>query len=203
MTSAPTKRTISPWMMIARLDADDRAGSIDGSRFRDAVPVSSAANKRAAERPTPTAVFRPSSATAMPMKPIVRRRICRRVDTELPAEDVERPGEAGEQPGDRHREEVVAGDADPAVARRLRVVAHRAHLVSERRAIERDRVDDERREREEDPDVQALEERDRPRRRVQLRLLGNVGRRGNRSRAVSAPPSAADRRRRTGTSRPR
>jgi hypothetical protein len=55
-------------MMMARLEARS-GGKKAGSRLRDAVPVCSAAN-RSAESPTPTAVFRPSSATAMPMKPI-------------------------------------------------------------------------------------------------------------------------------------
>ena len=40
-----------------------------------------------------------------------------RPEAELPAEDVDRAGEAGEGARDRHREEVVARDADAAVAR--------------------------------------------------------------------------------------
>ena len=174
MTSAPTKRTISPWMMIARLDARS-GGKYDGSRFRDAVPVSSAANRRAA-RPTPTAVLRPSRATAMPTKPTVDAEICVVSTRNSQPMTSSAPCEAGEQAGDRHREEVVAGDADAAVARRLGVVADRTHLVSERRAIERDRVDDERRQREEDPDMEPLEGGIAPEDR-KLRLLGNVGRR--------------------------
>src|SRR5580765_1991269 len=67
-TSAPTNSTTRPWMITARLPPTPGA-KIVGSRFRDAVPVCSAA-KRSAESPTPTAVFRPSSATAMPMKPM-------------------------------------------------------------------------------------------------------------------------------------
>ena len=55
-------------MMIARLEARS-GGKNSGSRLREAVPVWSAA-KRSAESATPTAVLRPSSATAMPMKPI-------------------------------------------------------------------------------------------------------------------------------------
>ena len=69
---------------------------------------------------------------------------CRRVEPELPAEDVERAGEAGEHARDRHREEVVARDADAAVAGGLGVEADGAHLVAERRAVEDQPVDDER-----------------------------------------------------------
>jgi hypothetical protein len=66
--SAPTNSTTSPWMITARLDPTPGA-KIVGSRLRDAVPVCRAAN-RSADSPTPTAVFRPSRATAMPMKPM-------------------------------------------------------------------------------------------------------------------------------------
>ena len=172
MTSAPTKRTIRPWMMIARLDARS-GGKYDGSRFRDAVPVSSAA-KSSAARPTPTAVLRPSSATAMPMKPTVEAWICVVSRRNSQPTMSSAPARPAKQPGDRHREEVVAGDADAAVARRLGVVADRPHLVSERRAVERDRVDDERRQREEDADVESLEGRIAPE-DWELRLLGDVG----------------------------
>ena len=58
------------------------------------------------------------------------------VEPELPAQDVEGAGEPGESAGDRHGEEVVAGDADPAVPRGLRVEADRTDLVPERRAVE-------------------------------------------------------------------
>src|SRR3954451_1291106 len=67
-TSAPTKSTTRPWMITAMLPPTPGAKMV-GSRFRDAIPVWSAA-KRSADNPTPTAVFRPSSATAMPMKPM-------------------------------------------------------------------------------------------------------------------------------------
>ena len=157
MRSAPDEEHDEP------LDDDREArassgGKISGSRFREDVPVWSAA-KRSAARPMPTAVLRPSSATAMPMKPIVEPWIWVDVEPELPAEDVERAGEPGEAPGDRHRQEVVAGDADPAVARRLRVETDSADLVPERRPVQRERVDDERDERHEEADVEPLEQR--------------------------------------------
>src|SRR5215208_4850615 len=115
----------------------------------------------------------------------------RDVDAVLPAEDVERPREPGEQPGDRHREEVVARDVDPAVPRRFRVVPHRPNLVAERRPVEDERVDDERRARDEEPDVQALQERVPPE-RVQVRLVGNVRRRRNRTCAAGRLQRPAD-----------
>ena len=176
MRSAPTKRMISPWMMIARLEARS-GGKKAGSRFRDAVPVSRAANRSAA-RPTPTAVFRPSSATAMPMKPIVRALDRCDVEAELPPEDVEGAREPGEEPGDGHREEVVLRDADPAVARSFGVEADRSYLVAERRAVERERVHDQGCDGHEDPDVQALEQRVAPEDR-ELRGFDDVLGRGN------------------------
>jgi hypothetical protein len=130
-TSAPTKRMTSPWIRVVRLEASS-GRKISGSRFRVDVPVVRAA-KRNPARPTPRAVFRPSSANVV------------RVDPELPADDVHRAREPGEHPRDRHREEVVASDGDAAVARRLRVVPDRAHLVAEGRPVERDPVGDQRR----------------------------------------------------------
>ena len=106
MTSAPTKRTISPWMMIARLEARS-GGKYAGSRLRDAVPVSSAA-KSSAARPTPTAVFRPSSATAMPMKPTVEPWICVVSSRNSQPTMSSAPARPAKSAGDRHREEVVA-----------------------------------------------------------------------------------------------
>ena len=69
------------------------------------------------------AVFRPSSATAIPRNPIVDDLDRARCDPELPAEDVHRAADAREGPGDRHREEVAPRDADPAVASRIGVEA--------------------------------------------------------------------------------
>ena len=171
-TSAPTKRTTSPWIITVRFDASS-GRKISGSRFRVDVPVTSDANS-SAERPIPIALFRPSSATAIPTKAIwdeirtsfVLIRYC-------PADDVDRAREAGERARDRHREEVVARDRDAAVAGRLGVEADRPHLVAERRPVERDPVDDERGERDEEADVERLQERVAPEDR-QLRLLEDV-----------------------------
>ena len=60
------------------------------------------------------------------------------------------PARPAKRARDRHREEVVARDADAAVARGLRVEADRAHLVAERRAVEDEPVDDERADRDEE-----------------------------------------------------
>src|SRR5581483_1634801 len=65
-TSAPTKRTINPWMMYVRLLAS--CGSIEPD-WRPCVVPKRSAPKRKAARPTPTAVLRPRSATAIPRKP--------------------------------------------------------------------------------------------------------------------------------------
>ena len=92
----------------------------------------------------------------------------------LPAEDVDRAAEARERAGDRHRVDVVARDVDAAVARRLGVEADRAHLVAERRAVQREPEDDERAERDEEPDVERLELRVAPERRQQAARLDVV-----------------------------
>src|SRR6185312_9466455 len=66
-TSAPTKSTTRPWIISVRWPA--RLGSIVPDWRPCVVPYSRAPNRNAA-RPTPTAVFRPSRATAIPRKPI-------------------------------------------------------------------------------------------------------------------------------------
>src|SRR5262249_53971291 len=60
--SAPTNRTTRPWMIRLRLPAS-RGSKTLGSSERLAVPVDSAPKRRAAKS-TPTALFRPSRATA-------------------------------------------------------------------------------------------------------------------------------------------
>ena len=106
---------------------------------RPCVVPKRSAPKRSAPKPTPTAVLRPSSATAMPEE-------ADRADGDVGcaevvevAEHVERAGEAGEGAGDRHRADQVLLHADPAVGRRLRVEPDRAHLVAERRPVEEQR----------------------------------------------------------------
>ena len=113
----------------------------------------------------------------MPMNPIVETWIVSRVEPELPAEDVDRAGEAGESAGDRHRQEVVARDADAAVPGGLGVEADGAHLVAERRPVEDEPVDDERPDRDEETDVEALKQRVAPEHR-KLRRLDDVVRDG-------------------------
>ena len=112
----------------------------------------------------------------MPMKATTsgaeRLHVARR-EPELPAEDVDRPRKAGERARDRHREEVVPGHADAAVARRLGVEADRPDAVAERRPVEDQPVDDERPDRDEEADVEALQQRVAPEHR-QLRALDDV-----------------------------
>src|SRR5215207_1372926 len=64
--SAPTKKMTSAWIIVARSTA--RAGSkTSGSSCRVEVPTSRPAKRSAAKR-IPTGLFRPSRATAMPVK---------------------------------------------------------------------------------------------------------------------------------------
>ena len=66
--SALTSSTIRPWMIEVSAPASS-GGNTSGSRLRTEVPVSSAPNS-SAENNVPTAVLRPSRATAIPRKPI-------------------------------------------------------------------------------------------------------------------------------------
>ena len=125
-----------------------------------------AARRRAAPRgPTPIAVLRPSRATAMPRKPIVDSEIVLAATRYSQPRTSMAPPMPAKRPGDRHGEEVAPRHADAAVARRVRAVADRAHLVAERRPVEDDRIDDERGDPEEDADVGALEDAEAPERR--------------------------------------
>ena len=94
------------------------------------------APKRSAPRPVPTAVLRPSSATAIPRKPTDRHGDVGDAEVVEVAEHVEAAGEPGERAGDRHRANQVLLHADAAVGGRVRVEADGAHLVAERRPVE-------------------------------------------------------------------
>ena len=89
------------------------------------------------------------------------------------AEHVDPAREPGEPAGDRHRAQVVRAHLDPAVRRRSRVVADRAHLVAERRPVEDEVEDDERRQRDEEADMEPLQLLRAPEDR-QLRAVGDV-----------------------------
>ena len=197
--SAPMKSTTSAWIISVRFAGELGAGRprVEAARRRAVEERGEHERRRGRRRPR---VLRPSSATAMPMKPMcdawmssTPRRNCQPSMSIAPA----RPAKSS---GDRHREEVVARHGDAAVARRLGVEADGAHLVAERRPVEDDPVDDERRERDEEPDVEALEERVAPEDR-QLRpsttsfeigpnaaRCSGAARRGRRGRC---PPSSA------------
>ena len=176
------------------LGLEDLRVEVPRRRARRASPP-----KRSAASATPIAVLRPSSATAMPtnaivapwMSPVASRN-CQPSTSTAPA----RPGEGA---GDRHREEVVARDADAAVAGRLGVEADRLDAVAERRPAEDQPVDDERADRDEEADVEALEHRVAPEDR-QLGALDDVVR--DRAR-TPGDRSAAARRARTGRRRSR
>ena len=133
------------------------AGSkTSGSRLRTDVPVSSAPNS-SAENSVPTAVLRPSRATAMPRKPtseiwtsLVATRNCQ------PSTSSE-PASPANSAADRHHEHVVAADRDARRPRRLGVEADRADLEAGARAVEDHPEHEQHRERDEQADVQALQ----------------------------------------------
>ena len=121
--SAPTKSTTSPWIIRVRLLASSglKIAGVEVARRR---PRRAAPRRGEPRSPMPIAVFRPRSATAIPRKPIVDREIVldvRRRNSQ-PRTSIEPPMPAN-APGDRHGEEVAPRHADPAVARRVRVVA--------------------------------------------------------------------------------
>ena len=137
ISSPPTSRMIVPWMMLDTPLASSGLNEPESCR----PPLCSAAN-RSAESTTPMAVLRPSSATAMPVKPMSSTGTSEDGDRVAHAEHLDRAGQAGERPADRHRGDHRALDRDAAVARRLGIEADRAHLVAERRAVEDHVVDD-------------------------------------------------------------
>ena len=67
-SSAPTKKITIAWIMVERFSANSGSKTL-GSSWRDDVPTCSAPKSRAANR-IPTALLRPSSATAIPVKPM-------------------------------------------------------------------------------------------------------------------------------------
>ena len=66
-SSAPTNRMISAWIIVERFVASSGGKSVPESCLGE-VPTCSAPKRTAAKR-IPTALFRPRSATAIPMKP--------------------------------------------------------------------------------------------------------------------------------------
>ena len=83
------------------------------------------------------------------------------------------PARPAKRAGDRHRADEVLLDVDAAVRRRLGVEADRTHLVAERRSVEDEPEDDERGERDEEADVEALQLLLAPE-HGQLRRVGDV-----------------------------
>ena len=197
-TSALTIRTTRPWMIVGQvrgqLGLEDRRVEVALRRAAEQRAEQQRRRDRADRRVAPEQRDRDAeeadratiwmSLVAMP---------------ELPAEHVERAGQPGEQPADGHHEDVVLADAHAAVAGGLGVEADRAHLVADRRAVQEDPEDDHRGERDEEPDVQALQHRVAPE-HGQLGALHDVV--GDRNRLLGRR-SAAGRRARTGRRRPR
>ena len=151
ITSAPTKSTTSPWIRSVRFEASS-GWKIVGIEVAGRRAVDEAREEQRRE-PDADGRVAPEQRDRDPDEGDRARRDVARRDVELPAEDVERSGEAGERAGDRHREEVVARDADAAVAGRLGVEADRLDAVAERRPVEDEPVDDERGDRDEEADV--------------------------------------------------
>ena len=80
-----------------------------------------------------------------------------RVHGVLEAEHVDRARDPGEAAGDGERKEVAPAHGDAAVRGRFGVEPDRAHPEAERRPVQDQRVDDERGDRDEDPDVEPRE----------------------------------------------
>ena len=194
-TSAPTKSSTSAWIISVRLPAScgGKTDRVEAARRR-------AVDERAEEERGEADADRGVAAEQRDGdadEADVRHLDVEHAEPVLPAEDVDRAAEPGERAGDRHRVDVVARDVDAAVARRLGVEADRAHLVAERRAVQDQPEDDERAERDEEPDVQRLQLRVAPERR-QLAARHDVVRDRHRDvdavlqRAAAAEQVAAD-----------
>ncbi len=116
------------------------------------------ARRRGAPRGrSPIGLLRPSSATAMPVKPTVLAGKLLMSTANLTPSTSTRPRDSRERARDREREEVAAPDRDPAVAGRLGIEAHRAHLEPECRPVEDDVVDEEPEKRDEDAGMKRLD----------------------------------------------
>ncbi len=152
----PTKRTTRPWMMSVRLPGELRARR-RSSRCPCVVPYRRAPKRRAA-RPTPTrrvaAEQRDGDAEEADGRALDVERPVAEVEEVAEHVDARRRGRRTRR--DRHRLDVVLADVDPAVGSGVGVEADRAHLVAERRPVEDQPEDDERGERHEEADVDAL-----------------------------------------------
>ena len=120
--SAPTNRTTRPWIRSVRFEASS-GWKISGSRLRVDVPVTSAPKSSAAKPDADRRVAAEQRDRDPDEADLRRVWMSLRREPELPAEDVDRAREPGEGARDRHREEVVARDADAAVAGGLGVEA--------------------------------------------------------------------------------
>ena len=143
-----------------------------GSRLRTEVPVISAAEQQRAEEHADRGVAPEQRDRDAEEAELVDLDVVGG-DPELPAEHVERARQPRERAADRHHDDVVAAHGDARGLRRVRVEADRAHLEAERRAVEQHPEDEQRRERDEQADVQALQLRVAPEHR-QLRALDDV-----------------------------
>ena len=129
-----------------------------GSRLRTDVPLISAPNSSALKN-TPIAVLRPSSATAMPKKPDAGAIWMSLVAiAELPAEHVDRARQPRERAADRHHHRCSCAPTwmpPYSAASGLKPTAR--DLVARDRAVQQHPEHEQRRERDEEADVQALQ----------------------------------------------
>ena len=156
--SAPMKSSTSAWIVSERFPACSGMSKASGGMFREAVPFSECREHERRERDAErgvTAEQRDGDADEADGGGLD----VREADREAPAEHVDRACEPGEHARDGHREEVIPRDGDASVAGRLGVEANCPDLVAERRPVDDDPERDERREGDEHPDVEALEDR--------------------------------------------
>ena len=166
-------------MISVRFPASSRLDHVLDRRVAASRCPAGARRRGARRSGTPIAELRPSSATAIPMKPI-----CETWMSSTPSRNCQpRMSIAPASPA-KVPEIAIASDVAPlhvhaAVAGRLRVEARRPHLVAEGRPVEDQPEDDGRGERDEEADVQSLEHRVAPEDR-QVGALGDVARDRNR-----------------------
>ena len=200
ITGAETSRTIRPWMISVRFVAS-WGGNTSGSRLRTDVPLMQRAEQQRREQHAAGGVAPEQRDRDADEAGADDARVLDVVggDRELPAEDVDHAREPGERAADQHHLRVGPAGVDAAVLGGVGVEADGARLVARDRAVQQHPEHDQRGQRDEDPDVQALQLRVAPE-HVQPR----VPRRPRWRSGPTCPtrrPSAAGRRGRTPTRR--
>ena len=158
ITGAETSRTIRPWMISVRFVASS-GGKTSGSRLRTDVPLMQRAEQQGGEQDAARGVAPQQRDRDADEAGADDARVLDVVggDRELPAEDVDRAREPRERAAHEHHLRVGPAGVDAAVLGGVGVEADGARLVARDRAVQQHPEHDERRERDEDPDVQALQ----------------------------------------------